>query len=206
MKHLIPLIIVVFLISCKKEGANFPQSLYLKKVTALSNVRLYINKIEILDKSIIDSFIKRTNIFNLQNQTIDPTSNVTFISIDTATFDSPTVKYSVSLNGSQFIFKSPAYFTTQNLFPEGILAYPPKITPVPNTGYLISEMIVGNGNFLNLDISLFTYSLSRGNVNSGYFQTSAEKIFNQFNHNFINTLNQTDTLAIQEFTAKFKAN
>jgi hypothetical protein len=206
MKQLFPFIILAFFSSCKKEDINFPQTLYLKKVTASTNVRLFINKIEIFDKSVIDNFTNRTSIFNLQNQAINPALYIKFFSKDSASFNSPTFRYSVTVNGNQFLFKSPPYLTSLIFLPDGITIYPPEITPWGTNAYIVKETTVGFGNFMKLDISLFAYSLVRSNSNSGYYQRSNATIFNQFNPNFINTLGQTDTLAIQEFTETFETN
>lgn len=195
-------------ISCKKERVNFPTSLYHTKTTASTNVRLFINKLEIFDKPTIDNFIKDINIFNRQNQTVGPAEKLTFISKDTVVFGTSIQKYNVSLNGNQFLFTSPPYSVSLPFtVPSGMDLYPDKITQLSsgNPSYQVNKIVVATGNYMSLEISFFSYLLSRKDISSGssqYFYSTAGNVFNQ---NFINTLGQTDTLAIQEFKGAFVA-
>ncbi len=203
MKLLFAFLTIAMCISCKKETIDFPQDLYLSKITASTDVRLFINKIEIFDKPTIDRFISQATIFNLQNQLIDPSTKMAFPSKDTVIFGSSTSKYGVNLNGNQFLFTSPAYLVSILLIPSGIMLFPEKITPIPGIGYAVNETRVGYGDFTNLKISLFSYKLLRRNMSSGNYESLSATLYNEFNQPFINALGATDTLAIQEFKLSF---
>jgi hypothetical protein len=206
MKPLFVLVAVTLCISCKKENISFPQDLYFTKITATSNLRLFINEIEVFDKSTIDNFTSQANIFNLQNQRIGPASKRTFLSRDTAVFASQAFKYSVgvSKNGNRFLFASPPYRTFFITVLVGIELYQRNITPF-GVGYIVNEVMVGTGNLTNLDLSIFSYRLSRRDTRADSYQSSYANVTNQFNQDFIGTLAQTDTLAIREFKATFVA-
>jgi hypothetical protein len=129
------------------------------------------------------------------------------LSRDTAVFVSQAFKYNVgvSKNGNRFLFASPPYLTSFIVVPVGIELYQRNIIPLGAVLYAVNEVMVGTGNFTNLDLSIFSYRLSRRDTRPGSYQSSYANVTNQFNQDFISTLGQTDTLAIREFKATFVA-
>lgn len=200
--------LVFICISCKKETINFPHSLYHTKTTATTDVRLFINKVEIFDKTIIDNFIKNINIFNRQNIPVNPNEKITFPTKDTIVFESSGVKYNSVLTGNQFIFTSPPYYVTMlTSSPNGMELYPDKVLQLPgiSPSYVVNRYSVATGDYNSLYISFFSYLLRKVSPGSGAYLHYYSNAGNVFNQNFINTLGLSDTLAIQEFRANYEA-
>jgi hypothetical protein len=102
MKVVYSLLILSFFISCKKENINirFPENLYITKIESVTTARLFTNKSEITDTTIINDFIGQSDYFNIQNQAIDPTERISFFTKDTVTFGSSLKKFSVKKSGN----------------------------------------------------------------------------------------------------------
>jgi hypothetical protein len=76
------------------------------------------------------------------------------------------------------------------------------IPTASGTSYVRTEIRVGYGSYRDLHLSLFAYKLTKINQD-GYGRYSGI-IFNEFNSDYINSLDVNDTLAVQEFIVRFK--
>ncbi|MDR1740074.1 MAG: hypothetical protein LBR45_04890 [Bacteroidales bacterium] len=215
MKYLLNIALVSALLLCacnKEEHIEFPLTLYPQKVSQVSDIRLFTNKQEIHDENIIKAFIdnnrKRFTGFDtidfssildiLSNEKFsnDSSSNIYFLSKDTALFGTMTSKFTVEKKDNQFLFYSPLYVSTH---------YHPSITKytatelIPPNSYITREVRVGYGSYENIEICFLAY------MKTSTYNIENARLLNEFNEDYINTLSLTDTLAIREYRIQFIA-
>ena len=127
-------LITSFLIACKKkETVTFPVTVYLTGMEKTSDVRLFTNRMEIKDPTVINHYIAGSQFFNLQTDSLNPSYHITFESEDTA------------------------------VFADTLLKYKYKKIPVPHgtnlMTYVTKEVRVAHGDYLELDLSLITFRI-----------------------------------------------
>ncbi len=202
MKLICYLLITTVLFSCKKESAVvFPQTLYAKKIIKKTDVRLFINKVEIFNAAVINKFISNSTYFNFHTEPVSPDGKIIFINPDTALIGTTTDKLFIVKTGNQFLFNSPPMLQSDHIL-DGLFKYTGTKLRWPG-GYITSIITVGYGSYSNLDISVLGYKLKYGTQSS--FGGSAGIAFNEFDETYISKLGPFDTLAIQEYKYNFKA-
>ena len=221
-KTIYSLAIVILLYSCKKnveffdswkKDPNFPVTLYADKITYTSDVKMYIGQNKITDKNTIDKFIGNdTNFEPLNNDDIS-TSDLTihFHSKDSAICTILGIElsdYSVQKEANQFLFYSSLYATyeggqiiRQFIKHTSELIQGPWSWSLYSYLYFTKEVRVGYGSYTNLEMCFLIYKISK---NYDYSYSRARGIvLNEFNEEAINTLQLSDTLAVQEFRIRF---
>ena len=198
-------LITSFLIACKKkETVTFPVTVYLTGMEKTSDVRLFTNRMEIKDPTVINHYIAGSQFFNLQTDSLNPSYHITFESEDTAVFFGTSYKFSVSKSSSLIVF----YSKPTNVFidpsdrfsvlADTLLKYKYKKIPVPHgtnlMTYVTKEVRVAHGDYLELDLSLITFRIvSYG----GYL---SEMLENELYEGAMSAYRPGDTVAVQSYS------
>lgn len=209
------------ILSCKKEEQlSFPITLYPTQLIQNTQVRVFTKNQEIKDANTIANFIKNANNFSLDFRSSNPDDKIVFTSKTNILigeygrgFD--LVKGDIS-NKNELVFYSQnsIYDVNPLEFSRKILKFTAPLIPVatiptPSDNgikYISQEVMVFNGNYSNLDLSVLSYKIKQGGQNSFSIKTSTT--FNkpvEFNASFLAELQPTDTIAVQEYTYNFKA-
>ena len=214
MKNLISIVLVCTLLcACDKEdnidNVDYPITLYAHELLRVSDVRLFINKNEIYDSDVIETFVGNYEFFKLPTTAEIQSSNesICFLSRDSVLFGTTTIGFTVKKNAHQFLFYSPLIGPI-NRFDEVVrplLKYTDELVPVflSDFEYLTREVRVGYGSYRNIEISFLSYMLSKNG--DSFRQFIGGGLFNEFNEEGINTLQLRDTLAIRESKIRFIA-
>lgn len=214
--------LAVLLFACKKTKVDpapqLPSTLFLNGITKKSTIRLFTNKGEITDRSVIDKFIKGTKGFTRKDTSFTSNETLTFFSADSAGLSNSFNSLTVKKNENQFLFKS----TNKNILSAAELAssykmqkYQSAIEPVWDSQFSAYYMLVGYGDYAALNLSVFEYSriswfmlqLNWGDSQSPdtwYKSSASGTIFNEFNETYISAVGINDTLAIQEYAYSFR--
>jgi hypothetical protein len=226
MKYLYVSLLAIIILACKKadieqESNQFPSTLYLTSISQKSKIRLFSNKQEITNQKVIDNFVSGLKDFEIRDTSFVSEENLTFLSADSATIPNLFGSLTVVRTGDQLLFKS----TNKNIITAAYLSsnykmakYQSEIEPVWDGKYSVYNMLIGYGDYSELKLSVFNYSLTQWYTNSNdYFgfndTTSTDytyksemsgKVFNEFNESYINSGTKNDTLAIQEYFYSFK--
>ena len=216
MKYIISVVLTVFLLSCKKEDLRepqFPSELSLTSIKKKQGIRLFTNKREITDPKTINDFVKGSTYFGIRDSLVTTNEKITFKSIDSAFVGSIPNPYTIENRGDtlQFFSTLEGWFTEEVarlLYPmsryRGTLVYSPFF------GYMAKNIMVGYGNYNRLNLSVYSYKLTRA---SKIFFNDEEHVyrsrysgntFNEFDTSYINSVLDTDTLAIEEYSFIFE--
>jgi hypothetical protein len=216
MRYIISLVLTVFLLSCKKEDLRepqFPSELFLTSIKKKQGIRLFTNKREITDPKAINDFVKGSTYFGIRDSLVNTNEKITFKSIDSAFVGSNPNPYTIESRGDTLKFFSAlgGSFTEEVarlLYP--MSRYRGKLVYSPFSGYMAQNIMIGYGNYNRLNLSVYSYKLTRANkfvlndeehvFRSGY----AGKTFNEFDTSYINRVLDTDTLAIEEYSFIFE--
>jgi hypothetical protein len=219
MKYLSVLIFLLVIISCKKteieQLPEFPSTLYLHRISIKSKIRLYSDKKEITDKAVIDRFLKRNGGFRLKDSSFVSDEHIKFFSPDSAEMPTSFNSLLITKNGKQLIFKSTnkQIVTKEAIqYSYNMAKYRSEFEPVWDSKFGIYNMLVGYGNYSELNLSLFEYRrvswyiyndpnyyldpLNRGSASGTWF--------NEFDESYVNSISKADTLAIREYFYSFK--
>jgi len=208
MKYLnYSLTIIMLLCSCKKEKEDFPIILYAREISQVSDVRLFVDKSEVTDKTIIDKFISDVDLFTLPYHIDLSDGIIHFHSKDSATFWTETQRFYVQKEVQQFLFYSD--FITGLLVMRPFFMYTSELIPVaPITGYshMTKEVRVGYGSYTDMEMCFVAYKLKKPvNIPDDVYILQWGTFVNEFNEEGINTLQPLDTLAIMEYKIRFVA-
>jgi hypothetical protein len=198
-------LITSLLIACKKkETVTFPVTVYLTGMVKTSDVRLFTNRTEIKDTTVINHYIAGSQFFNLPTDSLNPSYHITFESEDTAVFFGTSYKFSVSKSSGLIVFYSKP--TTVLIDPtdrlsvlaDTLLKYKNKKIPVPQgtnlMKYLTKEVRVAHGDYIELDLSLITFRIvSYG----GYL---SEMLENELYEGAMSAFWSNDTVAVQSYS------
>jgi hypothetical protein len=129
-------IIATFLYSCEKEVVVEPEiqniTLYAKKITKISDVKLFAGTKQIHDKAKINKFISDAECFVLPTNiggSIDDV--IIFNSKDSVTFGTYPEWYSVQKNAKRFLFYSFQEFpVNQNSIVRPLIKYTAELMPI----------------------------------------------------------------------------
>lgn len=201
------------LASCKNNDDHktvfFPQTLYTTQVSKTSEVMLFTRNKEITNADTIASYIKNVANFNLQNQTVNANNQITFLLKSLAYFENPNIRYNLDASfanrKTEFIFYSlQQYPVIPQDFAHRLLKFKAPVKSVgvaPNQTFTTQGVKVANGSYLDLNFSVLSYKIKKGNT------TQLGTIYNEavdFNNAFLAQLQVTDTIAVQEFTVNYK--
>ena len=220
MKYFI-LALFVAVAACKPEridkAPEFPADLYITKVNKKAGIRLFINKIEIKDKAVIDAFVAGERNFHVESRDVTAEDKISFLSADTASMENLYNKMTVSKTGDQFIFRSVSdHWISPNDTQQFFYMYKYRSEPGRSRydGKLaVNMMVVGYGDYSNVELSVFNYKIVRAGYyrddsyfgsGSLYRSVATGKVFNEFDEAYLQTLTKTDTLAIEEYSYTFK--
>jgi hypothetical protein len=189
--------------SCKKDKSDFPVSLHFTNITQNSKIRLFANKIEIKDESVISKFVKASpEIYYIQNEMVKHCDNLSFFSADSAKLGIDQKSFAVSKNGDLILFTpkgAPSPISNTNVY--DLMKYTtPKIQVSSNNviSYVSKFPIVAHGTYNRLAVSLTSYKIIKSNPNGVPVLNTLGAMLNEFNPTFINQLGTYDTLAVQE--------
>ncbi len=197
----------------KNDNINYPLTVNLYDIS-YSNIRLFTNQREIVDKNVINDFVKNAKpYFFLEQQDIQSRmlsrSSITFTSKDSIIF-SDTNLYSVVSDKKKILFFSEYYipFNDQSNHPFTIwdvLKYLAPKEPMPLlSGYTYRQKVihVAQGDYAQLELLGFNYKYAHQDENS---QTQVmSSLFNQYDESQTSRFGTRDTLAIQEFKYHFR--
>jgi hypothetical protein len=164
MKYLYVFILLVVIISCKKteieQLPEFPSTLYLHRVSIKSKIRLYSDKKEIMDKVVIDRFLKRNGGFRLKDSSFVSDEHIKFFSPDFAEMPNSFNSLLITKNDKQLIFKSTnRLIVTKEAIQSSynMSKYRSEVEPVWDSKFSTYNMLVGYGNYSELNLSVFEY-------------------------------------------------
>lgn len=214
MRYIISLVLAVFLLSCKKEDIKepqFPSELSLTSIKRKQGIRLFTNRREIVDPQTINNFVKGSVQFGVQDSVVTTNEKITFKSIDSVFVGSISSPYTIENHGDtlQFISTLEGWFSEEVarlLYPmsryRGMLVYSPFF------GYMAKNIIVGYGNYSHLKLSAYNYRLVRtgsySHMDGLRRSVYSGNTFNEFDTSYINSVQDTDTLAIEEYSCIFE--
>lgn len=226
MKYLYVFLLAIIILACKKadieqESNQFPSTLYLFSISQKSKIRLFSNKKEITDQKVIDHFLKDFKDFEIRDTSFVSDENLVFLTADSASIPNQFESLKFIKTGNQILFKSNNIhiITAGQLTNYKMAKYQSEIEPVWDSKYRVYNMLVGYGNYSELKLSVFNYSVTMWykNFSNDYFgfndTTSTDytykskasgKVFNEFNESYISSVAESDTLAIQEYFYSFK--
>ncbi|WP_254413071.1 hypothetical protein [Dyadobacter diqingensis] len=221
MKHCCICILAILFFACKKTkidpAPQFPSTLYLNGITKKSKIRLFTNKGEITDQSVIDKFVKTTKGFTKKDTSFTSGETLTFFSADSAEIPNSFNSLTVVKKENQLIFKSTnrRIITAANLESNYKMGrYQSEIEPVWDGKFSAYNMLVGYGDYSALKLSVFEYNRVSWFVQWNWGDTSSPDIltkssssgtmFNEFNESYISSIQKNDTLAIQEYFYSFQ--
>ena len=212
---LIIIFIIGFLFSCKKEDESvidYPVSLYTSEISHVSDIRMFVGGNETKDCEKILEFIKNTNCFNLPNVLDMSSEPIIFHTNDSVVFGTNNLNsFNVQKNGKQILFYStyPVY-VYENDIVRPLLKYTDELglqvlIPSFPWGFVIAhrtkEIRVGYGAIYNLEMCFFAYKISKNTNYSKQLAWGTQS--NEFNDEMLNSLQVTDTVAIQEYRIRF---
>lgn len=220
MKYLSVLILLLMINSCKKteieQAVEFPSTLYLNRVSIKSKVRLYTHKKEIIDQVVIDRFLKSNKDFRLKDSSFVSDEYIKFFSPDSAEMSSSYNSLLVTKNDNQLIFRSTkkVIITNESIqYNHNMSKYRSEVEPVWDYKFIAYNMLVGYGNYSELNLSVFEYSRVSWNTfhNPDYYYLYPEiykgsasgTIFNEFDESYVNSISKADTLAVREYFYSF---
>jgi hypothetical protein len=223
IRYLIVILLAVFLAACKKQPVEqvieleprFPGDLYLVKVTKKAGIRVFINKIEVKNKGIIDRFISGEQNFGVQTQDLASDEKIRFISPDTASMENRASKLVVTRNGEQYLFRSinKNYITSEYFRLIGKMNKHRSELGAPRYDgkYQVDFLMAGYGSYAKIEMPVYNYKLVKAHKVDDYFgwgeymfrSVNTGKVFNEFDETYINSLTQTDTLAVEEYAYTF---
>lgn len=226
MKYLFVFLLTILITSCKKteieqEPTQFPSTLSLTSIKQKSKIRLFSNGQEITDQKVIDDFLKDFKDFEIRDTSFVSDENLVFLSADSASIPNLFESLTVLKSGDQLLFKSTNMHivTAAQLTNYKMAKYQSPIEPVWDSKYRVYHMLIGYGDYSDLKLSVFNYSLLTRwhNFSNDYFgfndTTSTDyiyksktsgKVFNEFNESYVSSIGKNDTLAIQEYFYEFK--
>ncbi|MEO6286679.1 MAG: hypothetical protein ABIN80_25045 [Dyadobacter sp.] len=220
MKLYLIFFLSVLLAACKNKdiisASKFPAELNIVKVNKIS-IRLFINKMEVKDKDVIDSFIAGDKEFGVSPHAVSGSDKLRFFSADTASINDGNEKVAVTRTQHQFLFTSvkPSYQSLEYFRLIGNMnKYRSELGgPRYDGKYAVQNMMVGYGNYSEIEIRVFNYKLVKAHKGFDYYfgierlyrSVNAGKVFNEFDEKYVNSLTQTDTLAIEEYSYTFRA-
>jgi hypothetical protein len=220
MKYFI-LVLFVAAAACKNKSIDkapeFPADLYITKVNKKAGIRLFINKVEIKDKAVIDAFVAGERNFHVESRGVTAEDKISFLSADTASMENLYNKMTVSKTGDQFIFRSVSdHWISPNDTRQFFYMYKYRTEPTRpryDGKLAVNMMVVGHGDYSNVELSVFNYKIVRAGYyrddsyfgsGSLYRSVAAGKVFNEFDEAYLQTLTKTDTLAIEEYSYTFQ--
>lgn len=189
----------MFLFSCKKSDDDaFPVDMRMISIKQKVAVRVFTNKVEIKDAKIIAHYASAAVFNEHLNQPVDSEAKFSFLSRDSILMGSS--KFTVVQNDKLFLFSSVRSFAVQDAGSGveviDILKYnSPKVTLLG--GYTRKEVRVGHGNYNEMQLSVLTYMLNKGDRITQWSGESGT-LFNEFNEDIVSSLGFQDTLAVQE--------
>lgn len=205
------ILVALGLVSCSEsdsEEVDFPIALYAQQLTKVSDIRMFTAKGEITDPNKIISFTEDAESFNPPDDVKDSEAAIIFHSRDSIIFDKERGEgYRVQKNENLFLFYSqpyvaiasiPLYFQMQK--------HKAELTPVilPGGQYFITKTVIpAYGSYKKLEMCLLSYKISQNSHSSSTWAWGTA--FNEFDPKVINSLNEADTLAIQEYRIVFRA-
>lgn len=199
---------IIALSACKKDNIeNFPHVLKFIGISKKSDVRIYINGgVELKDKAAINKYLANWAALDNANNKPYDLDVITFTSKDSITFGKFDLKYSVQRKKDQYLFYSeyPLFIGFENVVDPYVL-YTSEIIPVDqSSGYPSrrKDVRVAYGNNNNIKLSILQYKIARSNGNS--YSMAMGYVFNEFSTSNLSSLQQGDTLAVQEFTINYK--
>ena len=226
MKYLYVFLLATIILACKKadieqESNQLPSTLYLFSISQKSKIRLFSNKKEITDQKVIDHFLKDFKDFEIRDTSFVSDENLVFLTADSASIPNQFESLKFIKTGDQILFKSNNIhiITADQLTNYKMAKYQSEIEPVWDSKYRVYNMLVGYGNYSELKLSVFNYSVTmwHKNFSNDYFgfndttsndytykSKASGKVFNEFNESYINSVAESDTLAIQEYFYSFK--
>ncbi|MDR3339892.1 MAG: hypothetical protein LBT25_07375 [Candidatus Symbiothrix sp.] len=205
------LIVIGFLSSCEKNDSlaeNFPITLYASEITQIAEIKMWVDKKEINDNEKKLKFIENANCFNLSNRVEEAGASIIFLSKDSVVFGSNTFGFTVQKQDNQFLFYSPLdVIVTNGDIVHPLLKYTDELKPIYEERYITREIRVAYGSYANLELCFLAYKLAKNTeydgINMGLLASGT--LMNEFNNDAINSLQATDTLAIQEYKIRFTA-
>lgn len=171
--------------------------------TADVKQRVFTNGAEITDTKTSSRFIQQSATpFTVPAGSPGPTDIVRFVAPDTVTFGTNSMRFSVTKNGTQHLFYSPALVrvATPNDPLRTMLKYTAPLVAVPTSSgfsYVTKEVRVGYSDQNSLRLSLLHYRLRHATPGGGASDASGI-LFNEFNNAVVASLRVGDTLAVQE--------
>lgn len=225
MKYLYACLLIIISLACKKtdiekESIQFPSTLSLSSIKQKSKIRLFSNKQEITDQKVIDNFLKGFNNFEIRDTSFVSDENLVFLTADSASIPNLFGSLTVLKTADQFLFKSTNIniITADQLTHYKMAKYQSEIDPVWDSKYRFYHMLIGYGDYSELKLSVFNYSLTKWYNNSNdyfgfndttytgytYKSKTSGKVFNEFNESYLSSVGKSDTLAIQEYFYEFK--
>lgn len=221
MKYLPALILLLVIIGCKKteieQPPEFPSTLYLNRISIKSKIRLYSDKKEITDKAVIERFLKSNGGFRLKDSSFVSDEHIKFFSPDSAEIPNSFNSLLITKNGKQLIFKSTnKLIVTKEAIQSSynMSKYRSEFEPVWDNKFSGYNMLVGYGNYSELNLSVFEYRRVSWNTFSDpdnyylhpqlYRGSASGTRFNEFDESYVNSIRKADTLAIREFFYSFK--
>lgn len=220
MKYTSALLLLLAIISCKKTEielpTEFPSTLYLNRISIKSKIRLYSDKKEITDKIVIDRFLKNNGGFRLKDSSFVSDEHIKFFSPDSAEMPSSFNSLLITKNDKQLIFKSTnkLIVTKEAIqYSYNMSKYRSEFKPVWDSKFSTYNMLVGYGNYSELNLSVFEYRRVSWNTYYDpdyilhpeiYRGSSSGTRFNEFDESFVNSISKADTLAIREYFYSFK--
>jgi len=226
MKYLYVFLLATIILACKKadieqESNQLPSTLYLFSISQKSKIRLFSNKKEITDQKVIDHFLKDFKDFEIRDTSFASDENLVFLTADSASIPNQFESLKFIKTGDQILFKSNNIhiITADQLTNYKMAKYQSEIEPVWDSKYRVYNMLVGYGNYSEFKLSVFNYSVTmwHKNFSNDYFgfndttsndytykSKASGKVFNEFNESYINSVAESDTLAIQEYFYSFK--
>jgi len=219
MKYLSVLLLLLTTISCKKSEIKqlpeFPATLYLNRISVKSKIRLYTDKREITDKTVIDRFVKSYGGFTLKDSSFVSDLYIRFFSPDSAEFSDTFNSLLVTKNDKQLVFKSTRKLIVseediQNFY--NMAKYRSEFERMWGSQFSHYNMFVGYGNYSELNLSLFEYNRVWWNTHGdpNYYLDPHRRgrasgtWFNEFDESYVNSLSKADTLAFREYFYSFK--
>ncbi|WP_090384664.1 hypothetical protein [Dyadobacter sp. SG02] len=204
-----------------EKEPRFPGDLYLVKVNKKAGIRLFINKIEVKNKAVINQFVAGAWNFGIESQDIESNEKVTFLHPDTAYIEGSSSKpFVVTRTGNQFLFRSidKIYTTSGGFRLLGKMNKQRSELGLPRYDgqFPADYLMVGYGNYAKFEMSVYNYKLVKATPGGDYYDFDnlgagsigsrgeyAGKVLNEFDYTYVNSLTQADTLAVEEYTYTF---
>ncbi|WP_028297681.1 hypothetical protein [Olivibacter sitiensis] len=223
-----PILLAAFsLLACSKkevpvnEVISYPLVVRLTGVEDQKSTRLFTKNGEVLDQTALLRFIGNFPLSDPEGMNAEQEDEdiITFTNDSTAFFGSSDIPYRVKKNSElefgflseRLMFFPPANGLHSQLDAYYIGKYNAPINAVPSpTGisYTGTELRLAFGDYQHFKLPILIYHLKRLSVDlEGHSQSidaSINKLFNEFNPNFIQRLGNNDTIAIQQSYVRFQ--